>query len=64
MMDYSEFVYTSHMAKKLSLYNILLGIQDPMDFVPPFFCKGVLQEEIEEAGDFFSELQSPAKELQ
>uniref|UniRef100_A0A4W5NS05 Uncharacterized protein n=1 Tax=Hucho hucho TaxID=62062 RepID=A0A4W5NS05_9TELE len=38
----------------VSLYNILLGIQDPMDFVPPFFCKAVLQGETGEAGDFFN----------
>jgi hypothetical protein len=60
-MDYCEFVYRSHMENKLSLLNILLGIKDPMDFVPPFFCKGVLQEETGEAGDFFSTLQSLAK---
>ncbi|KAL0965078.1 hypothetical protein UPYG_G00276490 [Umbra pygmaea] len=47
----------------ISMYNILLGIQDPMDFVPPFFCDREVAQESAEAGNFISALQSLAKKL-
>ncbi|XP_049336548.1 ependymin-like [Astyanax mexicanus] len=32
----------------ISFYNILLGVRDPMDFIPPYFCQSEEQKNLED----------------
>uniref|UniRef100_A0A3P8Y9I2 Ependymin n=1 Tax=Esox lucius TaxID=8010 RepID=A0A3P8Y9I2_ESOLU len=37
-----------------TFFNIVIGIQNPEEFIPPKFCKGAELDETEEEADFYS----------
>lgn len=42
----------------LNVFNIVLGIKDPMDLLPPFFCPETLQEDQAVPDHFFTAVKS------